>query len=77
MTKPALTLADLKMQLEVVGEWFRALAEHELDIAWFLRAYVTDSEKEAAEAQTGKSNDQGVDALVIDNTAKAAPLRPG
>jgi len=71
MATIALELKDLRQQLDDIRERFPNLKPDDLFVAWFLRAYITDSEKAAVDALTGDSGDQSVDALIIDDTAHA------
>jgi hypothetical protein len=65
-----LTEHHLKAELEDLGDRFPRLAKDGLFVAWFLRAFVTDSEDEAVEALTGVTKDKGIDAILIDDPAK-------
>ena len=64
-----LALDDLKAAVEELGERFPKLSDDDLFVVWFLRAYITESEDEAASAVTGGARDKGVDALLIDDSA--------
>jgi hypothetical protein len=77
MPSNQLTLRDLRQQLDDISERFPALKPDDLFVAWFLRAYITDNEKDAVAALAGDSGDQGVDALIIDDTAHAVFLVQG
>jgi hypothetical protein len=66
-----LTYGDLNAQLKDLGTRFHQLSEDEKFIVWFLRAYLTDSEQQAVDALSGGSRDKGIDAILIDDAAKA------
>lgn len=70
MTSPALTITDLNSALEEIGERFTTLPIDDLFVLWFLRAFVTTSENQAAEAVSGGARDKGIDALLIDEDAR-------
>jgi hypothetical protein len=70
--KPSqLTFDDLKSALEELRGRYPKFTDDELFVAWFLRAYVTESEDLAAKAVIGESKDKGIDALLIDDAARA------
>jgi hypothetical protein len=71
MAVASLTLKDLHEQLNSLRERYPSMQEHELFAAWFLRAYLTDSEESAAGAVAGGSRDRSVDAVLIDDAVKA------
>jgi len=77
MNKHDLTLSDLKQALNELGERFPNFKDDDLFVLWFLRAYVTDSESQAAKAISGGSNDKGVDALLIDDTSQSVFIVQG
>jgi hypothetical protein len=54
-----------------VGERHSRFTDDERFLAWFLRAYVTDSDEQAANAVVGESGDKGVDGVLIDDGARA------
>ena len=66
-----LTIRDLDGALQELGERYSHFHDDDLFVLWFLRAYVTDSEDRAAESITGGSKDKGVDALLVDDAARA------
>lgn len=70
MAKERLTENDLKREVDTFREQFPRLADDEIFVAWFLRAFITDEDTKAVEALTGGSNDKGVDAVLIDDKAK-------
>lgn len=63
---------DLRRELSDYQERYPSLAEDHLFVLWFLRAFVTDSEDEAAAALCGGPRDKDVDAVLIDEAAKIA-----
>ena len=69
--------SDLKRELDDFGDKYPKLESHELFVAWFLRAYVTGSDSSAVHALSGCSNDKGIDAVLIDEAAKAVFLAQG
>ena len=60
-----------------LGERFPRFGDDDLFVLWFLRAYLTDSEDRAAEAITGGSGDKGIDAILIDDAARAVFIVQG
>lgn len=66
-----LTIKDLQSSLNELGERYAHFDDDDLFVLWFLRAYVTESEDRAAESISGGSGDKGVDALFIDDAARA------
>ena len=77
MKKTDLTMDDLQQAIHELGDRFPKFGDDDLFVLWFLRAYVTDIEDRAAEAITGGSNDKGVDALLIDDAARAVFIVQG
>ena len=69
--KPEQLFDDLKASLDELRGHHPKFTDDELFLAWFLRAYVTDSDECAANAVVGESRDKGVDGLLIDDTARA------
>lgn len=66
-----LTLEDLKEELGELSASYPAFHDEDLFVLWFLRAYLTDDVKAAAEAVTNGTKDKGIDAVLIDNAARA------
>lgn len=66
-----LTIKDLHIALQELGERYSHFDDDDLFVLWFLRAYVTESDDRAAESITGGSKDKGVDALLVDDAARA------
>ena len=77
MSNAHLTLSDLRCSLHELKDRFPKLPDDDLFIVWFLRAYVTESEDIAAAALTGQAGDKGIDALLIDDAARAVFLVQG
>ncbi|MBN1361831.1 MAG: AIPR family protein [Sedimentisphaerales bacterium] len=69
-TTDSLTIKDLQDALADLHDRFPALSDDDLFTLWFLRAYITESESEAAGAVTGTSGDKGVDGILIDNPVR-------
>lgn len=61
---------DLERELDEFRERFPQLQDDDIFILWFLRAFVTEEEHEAAGALCGGSKDKGVDAVLIDEAAR-------
>lgn len=75
--KNTLNVDDLKEQLDDIHRRYPAFKTDDLFVCWFLRAYLTDDEKTAADAVTGGSGDKSVDAVLVDHKAKAVFLVQG
>ena len=75
--KNQLGVEDLKQQLDDIHRRYPAFKQDDLFVCWFLRAYLTEDEKAAAEAVTGGSGDKSVDAVLVDHKAKAVFLIQG
>jgi hypothetical protein len=74
MRNAQLTFNDLRNSLNELKDRFPKLSDDDLFVVWFLRAYVTDSEEVAATAVTGETGDKGIDALLVDDAARAVFL---
>ena len=74
MNNGKIVIDDLKQELQEIRERYPHLSADNLFVLWFLRAYVTETEAEAAKALTGGPNDKGLDALLIDNSARVVFL---
>jgi hypothetical protein len=72
-----LTINDLKGAIKELGEQYPNFDDDDLFVLWFLRAYVTDNLDKGAESITGGAKDKGVDALLIDEAARAIFLVQG
>jgi hypothetical protein len=68
---------DLTRELSELSDRHPALADDSLFVLWFLRAFVTDSESDAAQALTGGPRDKGIDAVYIDEPAKTVVIIQG
>ena len=67
-------LKQLQKELNEFGEQVPTLSEDNLFVAWFVRAYLTESDEKAIEAVTGGSRDKGLDAVLVDDKARVAYL---
>jgi hypothetical protein len=67
-----LTDRDLRLQVEEMGTAYPRLEYHEVFLAWFLHAIVTEDVTKAVGALTGNPKDKGVDAILVDDRAKLA-----
>jgi ADP-ribosylglycohydrolase len=54
-----LTPKDLEREINDLRDRFHALGDHELFVAWFLRAFVTEDELAAVDSLTGEAGDSG------------------
>ena len=70
MPTPTLTEVDLRRELDELKDRYPTLADDELFVLWFLRAFVADDEASAAAALCGGPRDKGVDAVQIDDSAR-------
>jgi hypothetical protein len=70
-------MQELKRELAELQEVHPALAQDSLFVLWFLRAFITDREADAAEALTGGPGDKGVDAVLVDEAAKTVVIVQG
>jgi len=61
----------LQRELTELAQRRHSLKDHELFVVWFLLAAVTDDEEQAVRALTGVSGEKGIDALFIDESARA------
>ena len=67
-------VTSLREQIDDIGQRYPALKPDQLFTVWFLRAYLTESEKAAVEAITGGVGDKGIDAVLIDDKSRAVFL---
>ena len=65
-----LSLSSLQLILKEFSERYRQFSSDDIFTLWFLRAYVTSSEQQAAEAVVGGAGDKSHDAIFIDDAAK-------
>lgn len=77
MKKSGLTIEDLKCELKQFGERYPTFGTDDLFVLWFLRAYVTDNEMDAAKSITGVAGDKGADAIVVDDAARSVGIVQG
>src|SRR6516225_849736 len=70
LTPRKLSLKHLEQEAKDFRERFRHLADDQLFVVWFLRAFVTESETDAADALCGASKDKNIDAILVDDAAK-------
>ena len=70
MRHARLTEHDLRRELHEYRERYPKLGDDELFVLWFLRAFVTESEADAASALCGGPRDKSVDAVLIDEPAR-------
>jgi hypothetical protein len=77
MRQATVTIDGLKSAIKELGERFPRFGDDDLFVLWFLRAYVTESEDRAAEAIVGGARDKGLDAILIDDAARAVFLVQG
>ncbi len=71
------TLDTLKAQLNELGQKYSRLSAEDLFVMWFLRAYLTDDPETAAKAITNGPKDKGLDAVLIDDSARGVFLVQG
>lgn len=72
-----LTERDLKRELVELQERFPKLSDDELFVLWFVRAFLTEHEEEAASSLTGGSGDKGADAVLSDDGAEVVYIVQG
>jgi len=65
-----LTFSDFGDVVEDLRSRFPALSADDRFTLWFLRAYITESETDAADAVVGGTNDKGIDAILIDDAMR-------
>lgn len=58
---------DLKKEVLEIRDRNPHLADDSAFVAWFLRAFITEDEKQAVESLTGHAGDKGSDAVFIDH----------
>ncbi len=71
------TEKDLRVELAEFQERYPKLTEDEVFVLWFLRAFLTGEEEEAAKALSGGSKDKGVDAVLFDDETKTVFIVQG
>jgi hypothetical protein len=72
-----LTARDLSRELADLSEEHSNLGRDELFVLWYLRAFITDDLDDANTAICGGANDKGIDAVLIDDRAKAISIVQG
>jgi len=77
MAREGLTDRDLRRELSDFRDRYAKLGEDELFVLWFLRAFVTEDESAAARALCGGPRDKGIDAVLIDESARIVFLIQG
>ena len=74
---PKATFQDLQSEIEEFRTRHPVLKDDNLFILWFLRACITESETDAADALTGGPYDKGVDAVFFDSNTKSTFIIQG
>lgn len=64
------TEKDLKAEVDDMRERYRNLKDDELFVAWFMKCFVTDTEREGVASLVGGSKDKNLDAVHIDESAR-------
>jgi hypothetical protein len=77
MSKVKLSESDLKRELGDFRARYPVFVGDQLFVLWFLRAFLTEDEKEAADALCGGPNDKGIDAIMIDPETKSVFIVQG
>src|SRR5438046_8969866 len=77
MATPRLSEKDLHRELGEYRDRYPKLGDDELFVLWFLRAFVTESESDAAAALCGGPSDKGIDAVLIDDPARIVFVAQG
>jgi hypothetical protein len=72
-----LSEGDLRRELGEYHDRYPNLQDDELFVLWFLRAFVTDSDDSAVKALCGGPHDKGIDAVLIDESARIVFLVQG
>ncbi|BCO30071.1 hypothetical protein TspCOW1_01740 [Thiohalobacter sp. COW1] len=72
-----LSISDLNAEIRELGERYPELKNDDLFVLWFLRAYITDDERLAAEAIAGGPNDKGIDGVFVDDKARSVFVLQG
>ncbi len=70
MANPKVSESDLRREITDLHERFPRLSDDDLFLLWFLRAYVTDNEDQAAGSLVGGPGDKSVDAVFLDENAR-------
>lgn len=77
MKPSALTEQDLRHELAEWRDRYPRLKDDELFLVWFMRAFVTEDEKEAAESLTGGAGDKDADSIFLDDRAQIVYIIQG
>jgi hypothetical protein len=77
MTKSQLSEKDLLREIDDLRDRYARLRDDDLFLLWFLRAYLTEGEDTAVASLTGGSGDKGIDAVLIDDSARVVFLVQG
>ena len=65
---------DFKLLIKEYGETYHTFKDEDLFTLWFLLTYVNDNEHESAKSVVNGPNDKGIDAIHIDDNARAVFL---
>ena len=68
---------DLKRELEDFRERYPHFKDHQLFLLWFLRAFITENEVQAADALVGGPGDKGIDAILVDGLTRNVFISQG
>ncbi len=72
------TLMDtLKSEIEELRLYYPSFKDEDLFLVWFLRAYVTEDLDMAAKSVTNGPKDKGIDAVLIDDSARSVFIVQG
>ncbi|HEY1111152.1 MAG TPA: AIPR family protein, partial [Opitutaceae bacterium] len=71
---PALTLTDLKREINQISEEHHPLRDDAAFAAWFLRSFICDDDKDVFSALSGQNGDKNADAVVIDRKLKTVVI---
>lgn len=61
--------SDLRNEVREFQSRYPKLSDDDSFVAWFIRAYLVDRDQQAADCVTGSANDQGIDAVLVDDNA--------
>src|SRR5262245_31762870 len=70
------TRADLQEQVDGFKKSFR-LRDDDAFVAWFMRAYIVESDLTAKDSLTGDSGERGIDAVYIDDSVRTIHVIQG
>ena len=70
MNHNSLTEKELQQELQEFKERYPKLSMDELFVLWFLRAFLTENEDQAARALCGGPCDKGIDAVLVDDDTR-------